>query len=265
MPEVLRPEVVKFRAFEESECNSSRVILRWPVGPEDVCLTATEVQVWSARLEPHAEQVQCCWEVLSCDERRRAERFHFQSDWLHFVVARGVLRILLGRYLGMPGSELRLRYGKFGKPALDERHDSDLQFNLAHSGDLAVYAFTRLRNLGVDVESEQVHLLNPGVPECSFTVAEQYALAALPVASRKLASLTLWTRKEAYFKALGHGLQQAPDSLELSVPPFPQAPLCHSDENGKQTLWSFCDLEPAPNCVGTLCVENAETSLWSWR
>jgi len=231
-----------------------------------VRLSATDVHVWATRLDAREEQVQRCWEVLSCDERQRAERFRFPSDRLRFMVARGVLRMLLGRYLGMPGSEVRLRYGIFGKPALADWHESDLQFNLAHSGEVAVYGFTRLRKVGLDVESEPLRLLMPGVPECSFTAAEQHALAALPAALRTLASLTLWTRKEAYLKALGCGLQQDLSSFEISVPPAAPALLRRVDEDAKQSHWFFYDLQPARNFVGTLCVENkAETRLWSWR
>jgi 4'-phosphopantetheinyl transferase len=145
-------------------------------------------------------------------------------------------------------------------------HESDLHFNLAHSCELAVYAFTRLRQVGVDVDSEPLRLLMPGVPEYSFTAAEQHALAALPAARRTLASLTLWTRKEAYLKAMGCGLQQELTSFEISVPPTAPALLHGVDEDAKQSHWFFYDFQPARNFVGTLCVEDkAETKLWSWR
>lgn len=268
-PIVLRPKPEEFTCVISSKQagrHESPVVLTWPVGPREVRLSATDVHVWSARLDAREEQVQRCWEILSCDERQRAERFRFPSDRLRFMVARGVLRMLLGRYLGMPGSEVRLRYGMFGKPALAAWHESDLHFNLAHSGELAVYGFTRLRKVGLDVESERLRLLMPGVSECSFTAAEQHALAALPTARRTMASLNLWTRKEAYLKALGCGLQQDLSSFEISVPPSAPALLRRVDEDAKQSHWFFYDLQPARNFVGTLCVENkAETRLCSWR
>lgn len=267
--EVLRPTPEEFPCVvpsKETERYQSPVVLTWPVGPREMRLSATDVHVWSTRLDAREEQVQRYWEVLSCDERQRAERFRFPSDRLRFLVARGVLRLLLGRYLGMPGSEVRLRYGMFGKPTLDDSHESHIHFNLAHSGELAVYGFTRLRKVGLDVESGQLRPVMPEVPECSFTAAEQHALAALPTARRTLASLTLWTRKEAYLKALGCGLQQDLSSFELSVPPAAPALIRRADGDAKQGHWFFYDLQPARNFVGTLCLENqAETRLWSWR
>jgi 4'-phosphopantetheinyl transferase len=268
-PVVPRPKAEKFPCVSPPKGagrHESPVVLTWPVGPREVLLSATDVHVWSTRLNAREEQVQRCWEVLSCDERQRAERFRFPSDQLRFVVAHGVLRMLLGDYLGIPGSEVRLGYGRFGKPALDVWHESDLHFNLAHSGELAVYGFTRSLMVGIDVESERLGLLMVGVLECSFTSAEQRALAGLPAARQTLASLTLWTRKEAYFKALGCGLQQDLSSVEISVPPAAPALLRRAHEDPKQRHWSFYDLQPARNFVGTLCVENnAETRLWSWK
>ena len=106
----------------------------------------------------------------------------------------------------------------------------------------------------------------PGVPECLFTAAEQHALAGLLTARRTLASLTLWTRKEAYLKALGCGLQQDLSNFEISVPPAAPAVLRRVDEDAERSHWFFYDLQPAQNFVGTLCVESkAETRLCSWR
>jgi len=267
LPVVLRAELEEFRCIapsKEAQQNPSSVLLAWPVGPQEVRLAASEVHVWSTRLDACEEETGSCWEVLSSDERQRAERFRFVSDRLRFVVARGVLRKLLGRYLGMPGSEVRLRYGMFGKPALHDWHESDLHFNLAHCRELALYGFARSRRVGLDVESGTPRFLMPGVPECSFTAAEQHALHALPPARRTLASLTLWTRKEAYVKALGCGLQQDLRSFEISVPPAWPAVLRRVDGDAERSHWSFHHLEPAQNFVGTLCVENkAETRLWS--
>jgi len=221
--------------------------------------------VWCARLGAFPEQIQPCWQMLSSDERARAERFRFSSDRLHFVVARVMLRTLAGRYLGMPGSAVRFRYGPFGKPALDDCHGSDLRFNVAHSGGLAVYAFTRLREVGLDLEAEPLARLLAGVSDSFFTAAERQALAAIAPERRRLATLVLWTRKEAYLKALGCGLQQDLQSFEVSVPPLPPALLRVPDGHAEERRWFLYDLQPARDLVGTLCVENqAQVRAWSW-
>lgn len=262
---VLRPKPEKFSGAKEAGREESPVASAWPLGPREARLSLVDVHVWSARLDASGEQVQSYWQVLSCDERQRAERFCFPADRLRFVVARGVLRSLLGRYLEIPGSTVQFRYGTYGKPALGGCHESGLHFNLAHSGELAVYGFARLRKLGLDVESEQPPLPTAGVPESSFTAAEQHALAALAVGPRKMAALTLWTRKEAYLKALGCGLQRDLSSFEMSVPPAEPA-LLHCADEDMRSRWLFYGLHPARNFAGTLCVEDrAETMLKVWR
>ncbi len=264
---VEKPEKLPvFGDRRDTGSQDSALVLAWPAGPRRVELPLADAHLWSARLDAGGEQVQRCWEVLAEDERQRADRFRFASDRQHFLVARGVLRILLGRYLGIPGSAVRFEYGAFGKPALGGVHNCDLQFNLAHSGNLAVYAFTCVGRAGIDVETDRAARLMQGVPESSFTPAEQRALAALPVDCRPQAFVALWTRKEAYLKALGLGLQAGLATFEMSVPPATAALMRRAQQDQNQGSWFFQNLQPAPHFWGTLCLENsAAVQFWSWQ
>jgi len=242
-----------------------KVILKWPIGPREVGLSPMVDHIWSMHLDTGSEQSQRYWKTLSGDERERAERFQFAADRRRFIVARGVLRILLGRYLNIPSSKVRFRYGEFGKPELEDCHDSELQFNLAHSRDLAICGFTLKRRIGLDVE-----FLTPrvaaGMYQGCFTVEEQKGLAAQPRASQALSAIALWTRKEAFLKALGCGLQRDLGSFEISVPPVAPSLVWCLGEDAKQSSWTLSHLEPSPNFVGTLCVEHGtEVTFWSWK
>lgn len=74
---------------------------RWSqVSPAPLALTGKEVHVIYASLERSASQVQQLVEVLSADERLQAHCFHLEQDRERFIVRRGLLRIILGRYLG---------------------------------------------------------------------------------------------------------------------------------------------------------------------
>jgi len=90
----------------------------WGPPPKTIRLGSNEVHVWRAALELKALGLQCLQQILSADEKTRARRFHFQKDREHFVVARGLLRAILGRYLEMDPSQLRFCYSLHGKPAL---------------------------------------------------------------------------------------------------------------------------------------------------
>jgi hypothetical protein len=90
--------------------------------------------------------VQRFGQLLSDDEHVRAKRFHFETDRQHFIVARGYLRMLISRYQETPPAEIKFTYGAHGRPQLVTSTAQALpfNFNLAHSGGLALYAFTRV-------------------------------------------------------------------------------------------------------------------------
>jgi 4'-phosphopantetheinyl transferase len=256
-----RRETQKLCRPAAPEIGQASLACAWPFGPRDPQLLPGDVHVWAAWLARSDERVQQSWDVLSEDERQRTERFQFPSDRRRFLVARGVLRMLLGRYLGIASSAVRFCYGDFGKPTLDYWHESDLQFNLAHSGELAVYAFNRSRKLGIDVEAQKQPIVIPEFSESSFTARERRALSAVPSGCRQRALLTLWTRKESYLKALGCGLQQDLSSFDVSVPPAPPALLRSPNNLEDNTRWRFYDLDPARDFSCTLCVANTEQSV----
>lgn len=246
---------------------ASNPALLWPAGPAMLRLPEDDVHVWCARLDRPAGRTHLDEQVLSSDERERTARFRFPSDRLRFVAARAILRTLAGRYLELPGSAVWFRYGPFGKPSLDERQGLGLRFNLAHSGGLAVYAFARSREVGVDVEAEQSIRRPAAVPDSFFTASERQAIADLPADARRRAALTLWTRKEAYLKAVGCGLQLDPNDFEVSVPPVSPALLRVPDRLADGRRWILHDVPPAPGFAGCLCVEGdpSEVRAWSWN
>ena len=125
----------------------------WLCPPADSCLLPREVQVWGAWLDAASEAPDEFWPTLSAQEQDRAARFAAQRERARFVVARGLLRALLGSALGVEPQKLEFLYGANGKPSLGGAlARSGLQFNLAHSGGLAIFAVARERSVGVDVE-----------------------------------------------------------------------------------------------------------------
>src|SRR5262249_31830035 len=183
-----------------------------PVGS----LRKGEVHVWRVAVEGVQQDgyAFACW--LSEDERAREQRFHFERDRRRFRVTRGLLRVLLGRYLCQAADGVELAYGDRGKPRLRDE-TSGLRFNVSHSGGRALLAFARGRDLGVDLE-----LMRP-VPEMAslteqcFSPAEREAWRGLPEAERPAAFFRCWTRKEAFVKATGDGLSRPLDSFDVSL------------------------------------------------
>jgi 4'-phosphopantetheinyl transferase len=172
-----------------------------------------DVAVWTAQLD-NVPLVDAAEGILDAQEQQRARRFHNALHRRRFVAGRVLLRSLLAECLKTEPSQVRLRYGQHGKPELV---DSSLRFNVSHSENTAVYAIGENVRLGIDVE-----ILRP-VPDAEalakryFSLAEQRDFALCPAEKKSMAFLTLWTRKEAYIKAIGEGLSHPLDAFDITL------------------------------------------------
>jgi 4'-phosphopantetheinyl transferase len=156
-------------------------------------------------LEVHEKSVTA---VLSSEERARVARFHRPQDRLRFVGARSALRQLLGTHLNMPAVACEFGYTELGKPFLSHPTGTDLHFNISHSGSLVLIAMTKGNAVGIDVEEVRAQFDYAGVIESAFTSREREELLAVAAPDRLQAFFRMWTRKEAYLKCLGLGLQE---------------------------------------------------------
>lgn len=217
-----------------------------------------EVQLWVDSLEAPVEQILALRQTLAADELARAKRFYFEQDRRRFIVARGLLRQLLGRYLAMPPQDLRFTYSDHGKPAiLEAQNPHALQFNLSHAGEMMLIGVTRGRAIGVDIE--QVRSLSDmlGIATSFFSARENAMLAAVPAAQKELAFFNCWTRKEAYVKAQGQGLSIPLDSFDVTLIPSEEACLLavRNAQPGEAERWAMQAFEPAEGYVAAVAVQ----------
>jgi 4'-phosphopantetheinyl transferase len=179
------------------------MIRHWRVLPEQAVLLAGTCQLWLAWLdEENPDEFR---EFLSKDERLRAGRMRGIQCADRFIVGRGVLRILLSRYLSQRPEGLVFAYGPNGKPALDGDLQEHLCFNLSHSGGLAVFVVANGLQVGVDVE--ELHTISDMEATASIFLSpvELAELKRLPFERKLERFFTMWTCKEAILKALGSG------------------------------------------------------------
>jgi 4'-phosphopantetheinyl transferase len=173
----------------------------------------------------------------------------------------------LSRYLDISPGLLRFSYNRYGKPALvDAAGDASLRFNVSHSGGVALYAVTRGREVGLDVEAIRADLASLEIAVRFFSQAEVATLRALPAEQQTLGFFNCWTRKEAYIKALGEGLSRSLQSFAVSLTPGETASLLSSnDDPDEPARWSLVELNPAEGYVAALAVEGAISALRCWR
>jgi 4'-phosphopantetheinyl transferase len=207
-----------------------------------------------AELAALAELAQC----LSDGERLRASRFVFERDRRRFIVGRARLRHLLASRLGVQPDAVDLIYGPRGKPALSRRFvNSDLRFNVSHSEDVAVYAFSRGREIGVDVEAVRELRDADDIAARFFSRRENEAYLALLPRDRPLGFFNCWTRKEAFIKALGGGLYYPLDCFDVSLAPDEPARILRVENTpGNECAWCMDNFSPAPGFVAAVVIEN---------
>jgi 4'-phosphopantetheinyl transferase len=241
----------------------------WLPPPADLRLADDDVHLWRASLDQPEPGVRQLVGTLCDDERARAERYRFEQDRRRYIVAHGALRAILGRYLGLPPHQVQFSYGPHGKPYLSQGSSrSPLQFNLSDSHELALYAFTRGRRIGVDLEHVRPMPDADQIAARFFSPRENAAWQALPPDQRQGAFFRCWTRKEAYVKALGEGLAQPLDEFDVTLAPGEPARLLHVEGDPQAAArWTLTTLVPAPGYAAALAVEGIDwrLSLWEWR
>jgi 4'-phosphopantetheinyl transferase len=226
-------------------------------------LPGDEVHVWHACLDTDLSDIDYLASILAADEMERARRFHFDEHRHHYIIARGLLRCLLGRYLEIEPDRLRFCYGEYGKPALVQEHGGDwMRFNLSHSHNFALYAFARNRELGIDIERIKKGFANEQIAERFFSEEETGVLRSLPKSLQDEAFFNCWTRKEAYIKAKGEGLSMPLHTFDVSLIPGEPARLLASRLDSEEaSRWTLIHLTPCDGYVGAVAAEGIDWQL----
>ncbi len=235
--------------------------------PRRDLIRGAEVHVWRFSLKQAPEVLSALSQTLAPEESERAARFHFRKDRDSFVVARGVLRDILGRYLGVRPGQVRFTYGEYGKPALagETCGGLALRFNLSHSHEAACCAVACGREVGVDVEYLKSGVETLSLAEHFFSRGEVAALKALPPDQQLRGFFNCWTRKEAYIKARGEGLSHPLDAFTVSLEPGSPAALLSTERDPEEaTRWSLTDLPFGDAYAAALACEGPAPAL-RWR
>lgn len=189
-----------------------------------------EVHLWSFQLEVENEVYSELIELLNAEEKLRANSYKLKVVRDRFVIGRATLRMILGKYLGAAANQVPISYGSNGRPELS---DLSLNFNLTHSNRLAALAVSQVPVLGVDIEEIRFVEAADRIVKTHFSDEEAREYFSLEPASREVAFLRAFTRKEAALKAYGIGLAVPmrcinvgflPGRLQTSIPGH--SPLC---------------------------------------
>jgi 4'-phosphopantetheinyl transferase len=237
--------------------------LATPISP----LEAGAIHVWLVTLAEVPTDGAA--DMLTSDERKQASRFMSASLVRGFIARRAALRQILATYTRTRAADLAFRTGAHGKPQLLDPHGaaSTLQFNTSDAGGYALIAVTMQQAIGVDIEAIRQIDDADDIVEQHFSAVERDTYRRLAPEQRPMAFFTAWTRKEAFIKAVGLGLNLSLDAFSVELDPAAPARLIEIDGDPiKAAEWTLLPIEVPRGHVGAVVVggpiSHCQTGIW---
>jgi 4'-phosphopantetheinyl transferase len=176
---------------------------------------APGIRLWWCSLVGTASSLRSREGFLSPPERARASRFGHPQLRDRYVMGRGALRTILGEELGVHPAAIDIVRGTRGRPQL--AGEPRLDFNISHTGDVAIVGILQCARIGVDVECIDRAINVAGIARKFLTHHERDELAACDSDTARRRVLTLWTCKEAMSKATGEALSAPFGSIDINL------------------------------------------------
>jgi len=215
-----------------------------PLNTQNCILNDSRIDLWQFSLE---HEFSGAATLINAEEQARADRFYFERHQRRFTVSRAMMRIILARYLNISPDRLEFTYSAHGKPEVI--NSQRLQFNLSHSGDLALLAVGKTYPLGVDLEHYSARPYE-GIANNLFSQQEINEFKKVPPSLKPAVFFHIWSQKEAFIKACGLGLSYP--TKEFNVPTtIPTKQLV--DDPLHNITWQLRSFMPTIACSGALC------------
>lgn len=232
-----------------------RMFDAWSPAPASLPPHGPDVHVWGIDVSLWRPRVPTLHRLLAPDERARADRFRFEADAFRLIIGRGVLRLLIGEFLHLLPERVAFTYSPSGKPSA-----AGIEFNVAHSGDVILIATHQCR-IGIDVERVNRAVDVALMSRACFTARERALM--LEGAATREAFFRLWTRKEAWLKAVGTGLSFPLRGVDVTDGAAPAiAPGAAIVGNPPTRI---IDLQAEPGYLAACAISGPDCSMRLWR
>ncbi|WP_298500408.1 4'-phosphopantetheinyl transferase superfamily protein [uncultured Algibacter sp.] len=221
---------------------------------ERIKLRDRNVHLWVLNLNNSNKKITFLNNYLSENETLKASKFKFNKDKNCSIITRGALRLLSGKYLNLNPKNIKFKYGKYGKPDFD--FETNLKFNVSHSGNMAVIGFVLNDDIGIDVEKIKTDFDVFDIVSNYFSSLEIESLKELPAIEQVKGFYRCWTRKESFIKAKAKGLSFPLDSFSVSLDSDEKVELLETkwDKNEKD-LWKLFPFSPEEGYLGAVSVK----------
>ena len=232
-------------------------------------LYSDDIHVWVIDLTSSAIKWDDYSVLLSRDELFRAQRYKFRDDRNNFITRRGILRLLLSFYINVEPSLIQFEYRSLGKPfIIPLDHHQSIRFNLSHTRELAAIAITQFKEVGIDIEKCNSQIDYRQISERFFTENERIKLLSCREDKRIKMFTRIWTRKEAFVKALGLGMSMPLENIDILRSPGQKQLNCNRELwHGYHESTTLRDLSFPHDHLGAvaICGNMHDIRIEEWR
>lgn len=184
---------------------SCKILVQPEWKPNQNGFTNSELRVHKCFIPDHLTKIDDYWLLLNEEEKIRASKYHHKKDSQRFIIARAKLKLIAANYLNLNAKDIKIGIGTNKKPFISIENQQFLEYNIAHSGDWIVLAFS-FDSVGIDIEYMSTTFDFESIVSACFSVNEQ-AFIHNSDNARNVFYL-LWTRKESFVKAISIGLDE---------------------------------------------------------
>ncbi len=216
-------------------------------------IIGNEIHIYRSSLETTSDKIKDYESFLSADELYKANRYKFEKDRFHYITGRALLRNILSRYLNQFPGEIVFSYSDKGKPFIK---DTEVKFNLAHSGGRAVYAVANNMDIGIDIEFMRELPDALQIAKRFFSEKEVVEFSEIREVDIRTAFFNCWTRKEAFIKAVGEGLSYPLKDFSVTLKPGDKPEILWIKDKAEEVkYWSLINIDTDENYISSLAVK----------
>ncbi len=223
-----------------------------------VNLQPGEIHIWKIACSDHLlskTELDTLHALLLAEEADRASQFAHPQDRLHYTLGHTALRTLLSLYTGCPRERIHIASGTHGKPywAAPPPYPS-VEFNLSHSGDWILLAFSLDHILGVDTEKIDSEKKLERMVQRFYHPCEIRKYQNTPECQKAPLFFCCWTIKEAYLKGLGEGLLHPTNEFYVNLTGWEQPDTVYTiySNSDQPTAWRAQHIPVSEEYVGTI-------------
>jgi 4'-phosphopantetheinyl transferase len=178
----------------------------------EIKISAGKAEVYFAETSGLELYYPLFYKLVSESEKSRAKKFFSEKERETYIICHGFLRLLLAGKIKADPSEVSFKRGEYNKPGLA---GDPLFFNISHTKKAFAIGISEEFPLGVDIENMDRRVDLTSISKAYFSRRElEYTMKS--GADQKERFFLIWTRKEALLKAIGTGITDDLNKIEVS-------------------------------------------------